>query len=53
MTIRMYARRKGWPLDAVSVDVNHDKVHAQDTGTLGTVDSFNRLITLRLGQSPS
>ena len=33
MTIRMYARRKGWPLDHVSVEVNHDKVHAQDAGT--------------------
>ncbi|MGR3802298.1 bifunctional alpha/beta hydrolase/OsmC family protein [Marinibacterium profundimaris] len=30
MTIRMYARRKGWPLDHVSVDVTHDKVHRQD-----------------------
>ena len=25
MTIRMYARRKGWPLEHVSVDVTHDK----------------------------
>ncbi|MDU0112647.1 OsmC family protein [Psychrosphaera aquimarina] len=33
MTIRMYARRKGWPLDHVSVDVNHNKVHAQDAET--------------------
>ena len=30
MTIRMYAKRKGWPLEHVSVDVSHDKVHAQD-----------------------
>ncbi len=30
MTIRMYARRKKWPLTHVSVDVTHDKVHAQD-----------------------
>ena len=28
----MYARRKGWPLDHVSVDVHHAKVHAQDAG---------------------
>jgi pimeloyl-ACP methyl ester carboxylesterase len=27
MTIRMYARRKGWPLAHVGVDVTHDKVH--------------------------
>ena len=33
MTIRMYARRKKWPLDSVSVDICHDKVHAQDAET--------------------
>ena len=33
MTIRMYARHKKWPLDHVSVDVSHDKVHAQDAKT--------------------
>ena len=48
MTIRMYARRKGWPLDHVAVDVTHDKVHAQDVGTESTeaVDRFRRAITL-------
>lgn len=48
MTIRMYARRKGWPLDHVSVDVTHDKVHAQDAGTGADtkVDTFRRLIRL-------
>lgn len=48
MTIRMYARRKGWPLDHVSVDVTHDKVHAQDadTGSSTRIDQFERLIRL-------
>ena len=48
MTIRMYARRKGWPLDQVSVDVSHDKVHAQDAETSKEVriDSFRREIRL-------
>ncbi|MBV6638152.1 MAG: OsmC family protein [Mameliella sp.] len=48
MTIRMYARRKGWPLTGISVDVTHDKVHAQDAGTSATtrVDRFVRRITL-------
>ncbi|NDW47648.1 bifunctional alpha/beta hydrolase/OsmC family protein [Ruegeria sp. PrR005] len=48
MTIRMYARRKGWPLEGVSVDVCHDKVHAQDadTGASGKIDSFTRVIKL-------
>ncbi|MCF6239018.1 MAG: OsmC family protein, partial [Candidatus Marinimicrobia bacterium] len=35
MTIRMYARRKRWPLRHVSVDISHSKVHAQDAETSG------------------
>lgn len=48
MTIRMYARRKGWPLDHVYVDVSHNKVHAQDAGTATKerVDQFKRVIHL-------
>lgn len=48
MTIRMYARRKGWPLSHVSVDVTHDKVHAQDagTGSATKIDTFRRVIRL-------
>lgn len=49
MTIRMYARRKGWPLTHVSVDISHDKVHAQDAAPNGgsqKIDSFLRKITL-------
>ena len=48
MTLRMYARRKGWPLHHVSVDVSHDKVHAQDAGTptAANIDLFRRRITV-------
>lgn len=48
MTIRMYARRKGWSLTGVEVDVTHDKVHAQDAeaGEAEKVDNFVRKITL-------
>jgi len=48
MTIRMYARRKGWPLDHVRVDVSHEKVHAQDAGGNSgeRIDGFRREITL-------
>ncbi|MCU0855421.1 MAG: OsmC family protein, partial [Rhodobacteraceae bacterium] len=51
MTIRMYARRKGWPLSHVSVDVTHDKVHAQDAGHANggpgeKIDRFTRVIRL-------
>ena len=48
MTVRMYARRKGWPLKHVRVDVNHDKVHAQDADAAsgGKADKFVRVIYL-------
>jgi len=48
MTIRMYARRKGWPLDHVRVDVSHNKVHAQDAGTKSEekIDEFIRAVHL-------
>ncbi|MGB7271113.1 MAG: bifunctional alpha/beta hydrolase/OsmC family protein [Albidovulum sp.] len=51
MTIRMYARRKGWPLAHVRVDVSHNKVHAEDAASGGDaggdrIDVFARAITL-------
>lgn len=51
MTIRMYARKKGWPLDHVAVDVTHAKIHAQDAKAAdgkapAKVDEFTRIITL-------
>ncbi|WP_146585808.1 bifunctional alpha/beta hydrolase/OsmC family protein [Puniceibacterium confluentis] len=48
MTIRMYARRKGWPLKQVRVEVCHDKVHAQDAdpGAEAKIDVFRRRIML-------
>ena len=30
MTMRMYAKRKQWPLDRVTVTLSHDKIHAID-----------------------
>jgi len=30
MTLRMYADRRGWPLERVSVRLSHDRVHAED-----------------------
>ncbi|AZV79074.1 OsmC family protein [Parasedimentitalea marina] len=49
MTIRMYARRKGWPLQQVSVEISHDKVHAQDatTGNPSRIDQFTRVVHLQ------
>ena len=46
MTIRMYARRKGWPLDGISVDVDHGKCHAEDAAGDGKIDCFTRTIHL-------
>jgi len=48
MTIRMYARRRKIPLTHVSVDVTHDKVHAQDAAAQSStkVDQFSRVIHL-------
>ncbi len=49
MTIRMYARRKKWPLTGVHVDITHDKVHATDADPDGPpqkIDEFRRMIRL-------
>jgi putative redox protein len=50
MTIRMYARRKGWPLESVAVDVRHEKVHAEDCADCeergGRIDRFERVVRL-------
>ncbi len=47
MTIRMYARRKGWALAGVSVDITHAKEHAADAAEPGAkVDHFDRTIRL-------
>ncbi|MFT6945484.1 MAG: putative OsmC-like protein/esterase/lipase, partial [Yoonia sp.] len=47
MTIRMYARRKGWPLEGISVDITHAKEHTADAADPGAkVDHFERIIHL-------
>ncbi len=50
MTVRMYARRKGFALAHVSVDVTHDRRHASDSAepgaTAGKVDHFTRVVRL-------
>jgi putative redox protein len=30
MTLALYARRKNWPLEAVTVRLRHSKIHAAD-----------------------
>ncbi len=50
MTIRMYADRKGWPLESVSVWLKHQKIHAQDCeeceSKTGKIDLIEREIEL-------
>ena len=31
MTLAIYARRKGWPLDGVTIRLTHDRVHEADS----------------------
>ena len=52
MTLQMYARRKGYPLLEVAVEVEHDRVHAEDCKECaepreGRVDVLRRKIVLR------
>lgn len=49
MTMRMYARRKNWPVTDIRVDVTHSKVHAEDADPdrkPAKVDEFRRMIYL-------
>ena len=49
-TLRMYADRKGWPLEEVEVRVTHEKIHAADCADCetrdGRVDRIARHLTL-------
>jgi uncharacterized OsmC-like protein/fermentation-respiration switch protein FrsA (DUF1100 family) len=50
MTLRMYASQKKWPLERVTVDLRHDKVHAEDCADCetkeGRIDRIERVVTL-------
>jgi uncharacterized OsmC-like protein len=50
MTLRLYARSKGWPLDEVVVVVRHDKIYARDCAECetreGRIDRIEREIKL-------
>ena len=46
MTIGMYARRKGWPLEEVSVNLRHSKRHASDCADCETKEVLLDHITV-------
>ena len=56
MTLRMYADLKSIPLERVSVELKHDKIHAADCAECetreGRIDRIERLITLEGNLDP-
>lgn len=50
MTVRMYAARKGWPLERVRVTLRHSRIHAEDCAecetTKGLISHIDRAIEL-------
>jgi uncharacterized OsmC-like protein len=51
MTVLMYARRKGWPLEGVEVRLTHSRIHAADCADCeqkdGYLDHVEKEILLR------
>ena len=50
MTIALYARRKQWPVESITVRLNHSRIHAADCEDCetkdGKLDRIDREITL-------
>ena len=50
MTVRLYAERKKWPLEGVTVRLRHDRIHAEDCADCetkaGKIDRIARRLTL-------
>jgi uncharacterized OsmC-like protein len=50
MTVAMYARRKGWPLERVVVRLQHARIHAEDCAECetkeGMLDRIEREVSL-------
>jgi uncharacterized OsmC-like protein len=48
ITVRLYAQRKGWPLEGVQVALHHERIYAADCAECETRDGFLDRITKRL-----
>ena len=50
MTVALYARRKAWPLEGVTVRLQHSRIHASDCAECetkeGMLDRIDREISL-------
>jgi putative redox protein len=50
MTVRMYATRKGWPLEQIRVTLRHSRIHARDCAdcetSKGWIDHIDRDVEL-------
>jgi putative redox protein len=51
MTLELYARRKSWPLESVTVHLRHSKIYAEDCADCetkeGMIDRIDREIELK------
>jgi putative redox protein len=48
MTLRLYARRKAWPLERVQVHLRHGRIHAEDCASCETEQGFLDRIERRI-----
>ena len=50
LTLKLYARHKNWDLQSITVELAHDKIHAEDCATCetkeGRIDQIRREIYL-------
>jgi putative redox protein len=51
MTISMYARRKGWPIESIRVELSYERIHARDCEECDEKDvyleQFTKVVTVR------
>jgi putative redox protein len=48
ITARMYAQRKGWPLDSIRVELEHSKIRAEDCADCKTKKGPVSMISIRI-----